>query len=45
MFVLYDNLTLHSIMYYRKHTNFRGDNISLVKFSRGLIFVGKSSQM
>ena len=28
---------------YRKHTNFCGHNISWVKFSRGLIFVGKIS--
>ena len=29
---------------YRKCTNFCGHNISWVKSSRGLIFVGKSSQ-
>ena len=29
--------------FYRKCTNFRGHNISWVKFSRVLIFVGKSS--
>ena len=28
---------------YRKRTYFRGHNISWVKISRGLIFVGKSS--
>ena len=34
---------LHLLEIYRKRTNFRGHNISWVKFLRGLIFVGKSS--
>ena len=35
-------LAMHHV--YRKHTNFHGHSISWVKFSRGLLFVGKSSQ-
>ena len=30
---------------YRKRTNFRGHKISWVKFSRGLVFVGKEQHI
>ena len=43
--VFFTKLTMHACIqkkfHYHKRTNFCGHNISLVKFLRGLIFVGK----
>ena len=37
------NMIVYVVLIYRRRTKFHGHNISWVKFTMGLIFVGKSS--